>query len=823
MSKVVVIGWDAADWQLIEPLLAEGKMPALKSLMENGVSGNIATLNPPLSPILWTSIATGKRAYQHGIHGFVETDPVSGAILPVKATSRKVKAVWNILNEAGLKCNVINWWPSHPAEVLDGVCVSNQFYTQAPTTSEDWSLSDSAVYPTSLKDLFKSFRVHPGELNFSHLAPFLPDLESMDIENDYVLQSVMAILAKCASIHNVATYVIENTEWDFTAVYFEAIDHFSHLAMKYHPPQLKEVSDSDFKKYHQVVSAAYQFHDMMLQRMLELAGSDCHVLLVSDHGFQSKALREPELPDLPAAPALEHRKYGVLVAGGPDISNTKKVFGASLLDITPTILHLFGLPVGDDMEGRVLKDIFKENREIGQIASWELTKVRAQFVLDDGGNDSVLNQLEDLGYVNLPKDKKQEYVAHELAYNLALSYVDGNKLEEAESLCKKLWAEGADYRFALLWARVSLVMGNIEELQSKLTEFKKLNIPQTGFIYIEGLLHLQENKAEEALACFKNLEVQGLQSVELFLEIAKAFFITARLRQAKDYYQKALALETENSAALSGFAQCLVEEGKNEEALSYLEKSLELQYFQPQAHFVFGQAAKALRQSEVAKKAFEVCLAQAPKHKKAQAALSGLVGATSAERPAPVMIVSGMPRSGTSLLMKMLHLGGLPIFSDAQRPEDEHNPKGYFEHELVKSIGVNSQWITNCRAKVVKIVSPLLRYLPASEQYYVLWVKRPLTEVIVSQEIMKGKKKEEVMRGFPFEMAAALQTEEQRLEHWLKTQPHVKFIEVNYYDCLEKPAAILEQISRFTGQAIQVEKGILAVDENLHRNKLGKS
>ena len=109
--KVLVIGWDGADWKVASPLVDDGKMPHLKRLIENGVMGNISTLYPVLSPMLWTSIATGKRAHKHGIHGFAEPDN-NGGVRPVTNLARKCKAIWNILNQAGKQCNVVGWWLS---------------------------------------------------------------------------------------------------------------------------------------------------------------------------------------------------------------------------------------------------------------------------------------------------------------------------------------------------------------------------------------------------------------------------------------------------------------------------------------------------------------------------------------------------------------------------------------------------------------------------------------------------------------------------------------------------------------------------------------
>jgi predicted AlkP superfamily phosphohydrolase/phosphomutase len=101
-NKVLLVGWDSADWKVIDKLIAQGKMPALKSLIDSGVRGKIATMDPPLSPMLWTSMATGKRPFKHGVLGFVEPDG-QGGIRPVSSRYRKVKAVWNMLTMEGIK------------------------------------------------------------------------------------------------------------------------------------------------------------------------------------------------------------------------------------------------------------------------------------------------------------------------------------------------------------------------------------------------------------------------------------------------------------------------------------------------------------------------------------------------------------------------------------------------------------------------------------------------------------------------------------------------------------------------------------------------
>ena len=135
---------------------------------------------------------------------------------------------------------------------------------------------------------------------------------------------------------------MEHQSWDFTAIYYEAIDHFCHAFMPLAPPKLPSVDEKQYEIYKDVISGAYRFHDMMLGRLLSLAGENTYVILCSDHGFLSGGYRPKFTPREPAGPAYWHRQLGILAIQGPGIRRDSLVFGASLLDITPTILTMFG-------------------------------------------------------------------------------------------------------------------------------------------------------------------------------------------------------------------------------------------------------------------------------------------------------------------------------------------------------------------------------------------------------------------------------------------------------------------------------------------------
>ncbi len=340
--KVLLIGWDAADWEHINPLLEEGLMPTLDGLISRGVIGNLATLQPVLSPMLWNSAATGKFADKHGIHGFIEPDPVNGGARPYTSTSRKVKAIWNILSQSNLRSNIVGWWASHPAEPIAGTIVTNAFTGVRFDPEQGWKIPPGTIHPEEKAQKFGQFRFFPTELNQHHILPFIPNAAKIDQVKDRRLQPFAKILSDAISIHAVATALMEFEEWDFTAIYYDAIDHFSHAFMAFHPPKSPWISDEDFEMYRDVVRGAYRFHDLMLHRLLHLAGPETTVILCSDHGFESGSQRPQGIPREPAGPAIWHRQFGVFVMAGPGIKCDERIYGASLIDITPTILTLFG-------------------------------------------------------------------------------------------------------------------------------------------------------------------------------------------------------------------------------------------------------------------------------------------------------------------------------------------------------------------------------------------------------------------------------------------------------------------------------------------------
>src|SRR4051812_10309682 len=139
--RVLLLGWDAADWKIITPLLERGEMPFLAQVVREGVMGNIATLTPALSPLLWTSIATGKRADKHGILGFAEPRADGLGLQVASSNSRRSAALWNILAAHRRKSAFVHWFATHPTEPVPGaVIVSDLHPAVTGPTFDEWPL-----------------------------------------------------------------------------------------------------------------------------------------------------------------------------------------------------------------------------------------------------------------------------------------------------------------------------------------------------------------------------------------------------------------------------------------------------------------------------------------------------------------------------------------------------------------------------------------------------------------------------------------------------------------------------------------------------------
>lgn len=844
-KKVLLIGWDAADWKIIHPLMDQGWMPSLKSLVENGVSGKIATLDPPLSPMLWTSIATGKRPYKHGIHGFTEVAPGNKGIRPSYITSRKTKAFWNILNQNQIKPSVVGWWPSHPAEPINGVMVSNFYQKAESKPGVEWKLLNGAVHPADKADFYAKLRVHPEEILPNHVLPFVPQLDKADLINDKRIGVIRKNLADSSTIHCAGTYIAAHEEWDFLAVYFDAIDHFCHSFMKFHPPYRDFIPKADFEMYKDVVSGAYKFHDMLLGRYLELIPEDTTVIVISDHGFHPGINRPEVLPDEPTAPAYEHSPFGIFVMKGPGIKKDETVFGVSLLDVAPTILQLYDLPIGQDMDGKVIQQAFEKPKPIQSIVSWDEIDGNdgchprdLEIPLEDVSAD--LQQLVDLGYISDPGPNLQQAIENTNAendYNLARAYFNGNLWEEGINLLEKLIVSHPSVlRYQTYLFDAYLRVGKVKAARNLFNKIEAaIEVVTPDIDLIHGSLLLAEKKPVKALECFKKVEAEAGSNLQLKLKLANAYFLLYKYKETEVLLEEILQIDPESFGSWYLYGLCAFQGTDYEKATALFLRAIGLLYYHPPSHYYLGESLLALQKYKEAANAYEVCLQIAPFMNYARLRLisiyelylpnpdkvkelkNNMVDHIKGE----MVLVSGLPRSGTSMMMQMLEAGGLPVFTDHERQADENNEKGYLEHEAVKNLAKNKDWLPLAVNKGVKVIAQLLVHLPLNYKYKVIFMERHLVEVIASQQKMLfrlGKTKN--ADDFSLSLMQTFEKTLQEVKEWIATHENIEVLYVPYDEVLSAPEDWANQIKHFLQKDLDADAMVHAVDAGMKRENV---
>lgn len=639
-KRVLLIGWDAADWKLIDQFIQQGAMPHLQQFLARGSRGNLATLKPVLSPMLWNSIATGKRPYKHGIHGFTEPMPDGQGIRTSSSTTRKCKALWNILTQQGMTANVVSWFCSHPAEPINGICVSDRFQkvTLDSESNRLLPLVDDCVHPVARREKIAGLRVNPANLTSQDILLFIPNAAQIDQEQDSRLTTFAKLFAEMASVHQAATYVMQQNNWDFTGIYYDSIDHFGHAFMEYHPPRMEHVSERDFEIYKDLIQGCYRFHDLMLGRLIQLAGEETTIILCSDHGYHSDHLRPRETPKVPAGPAVWHRDYGILAMAGPGIIQGEQIFGANLLDITPTVLNLLGLPVANDMDGKPLLQVIDAEVTPELIASWEDTGGDAGMHSREKREDpyaarEALRQLVELGYIEEPNknaEKAAKDASREAKFNVARAYLDGGLLDEAASHLAELSQEYPDQlRFSLELARVYMRQRRFDEVrplaEGLLAKMEQTNVDQADRIDT-AVRNIEENPEQIIASAKRQWEKVHQKRVEA--EQAKADaeqreplaihqaafpidneFLSKRKRVLQEVSEKLRGYDVRSAPTVNlllGRLEAI--DGNFDQALEYLGKAELAEPRLPGLHLQLGQTYLRMRRNEAAVRAFEKAL-----------------------------------------------------------------------------------------------------------------------------------------------------------------------------------------------------------------------
>ncbi|MCL7453470.1 MAG: sulfotransferase [Anaerolineae bacterium] len=184
-----------------------------------------------------------------------------------------------------------------------------------------------------------------------------------------------------------------------------------------------------------------------------------------------------------------------------------------------------------------------------------------------------------------------------------------------------------------------------------------------------------------------------------------------------------------------------------------------------------------------------------------------------------ITIVSGLPRSGTSMMMKMLQAGGMAILTDRVRTADDDNPKGYYEFERVKQLETDQSWLPDAQGQAVKVITALLRHLPPGYRYKVIFMRRQMEEILASQRQMLINRGEPTDRVDDQKLASMFRRHVVQTEAWLAAQPNLEALYVHYSAVLADPPGQAARLNEFLGQTLDEEAMARAVDPGLYRQR----
>lgn len=429
IPPLMLIGLDGLEWDLVTEMVADNRLPHLARLMRDGVYGKLEVTRPTLSPIIWTSIATGVSAERHGITGFVH--PLSGldggsqTRRLYTSRDRRVKAFWNILSDAGRRVCTIGWWMTFPAEAVNGVMVA-----QVNSITPAIRRAGKGIWKGRLVAGLEG-QVYPSSRQAGILAmlpevqAMLPDLQRRvfalepnqlgKVAGKLLEQSAWAFRAD-ALYHKIALELLATDDpFDVFAVYFGGADVVGHRFWRYtfphlyrHPPSQQELAVLG-----DVVRAYYAYLDGLVGELIAAAPAEVSVVIVSDHGmkairrnsnFASEALSGGHL----AAPPALMIASGPLIEPAPPVLPLRSLSRlGSVLDLTPTVLAMQGVAIGRDMEGVAMEKIIKRSHLDSHPIRYLPTHTTRRWLAQHnqthaalGDIDERLEQLRTLGYLD---------------------------------------------------------------------------------------------------------------------------------------------------------------------------------------------------------------------------------------------------------------------------------------------------------------------------------------------------------------------------------------------------------------------------------------
>jgi len=441
VRRVIVVGLDAADWQLLDGYCADGTMPNLARLVREGRSGVLRTFQPPLSPLIWTTMMTGVSPVQHRILDFTRFNPTTGVLEPITSDERLEKAVWEMAGDNNRDVAVLGLWATHPAEPVRGFMVSDRLFA----ILRQERTPPGVVYPPEEQPRVLAARAQvERETSLGALQAYLPWLTKAEFDyleggGDPYLHPVTMlrrILIETRLYHRLALDWARRKRPALTVAYFEGTDSIGHVFAAFAPPHQPGIKTEDFQRYQTVPRSYFREIDGMLGEYRTLAEeTGAALLVVSDHGFLWHEGRPRSSGIAGATAALWHREEGIYLLWGRGIDADATRGEGKVGQVAATIVALLGLPRAAGTENPTLAGV----PEVEPARNYGPRTARLTAAAATGPADDAIERLKALGYVGSNEPTARPEAAGSSTRtagsftNEGLILMDGGKAAEAKA------------------------------------------------------------------------------------------------------------------------------------------------------------------------------------------------------------------------------------------------------------------------------------------------------------------------------------------------------------------------------------------------------
>jgi predicted AlkP superfamily phosphohydrolase/phosphomutase/Tfp pilus assembly protein PilF len=609
-TRVAIFALDGADWELLTELANDGRIPNIKALAQGGSTASLQTIQPTVSSMVWTTLATGLAPDRHGVLDFTDWTHHT----PVEAYARHVPALWDIADAFGRTGLVSNWWTAWPPAARNTI-----FY------DEPVELVTHAIYPPELSARAQTLAVMPMTIGYAQARRFLNvssnewDRAVTSGDDTNPMNVFRRILAKTWSDHRVAINLYNDERQRgrdplLLMVNYEGTDAVNHLFAPFHPPLRDGVSDDGYRKYWPAVANYYSEVDRLIGEWMGLLPRDTTVMIVSAYGFQWGRER-PRKPPSGGAALSDHRNPGVFIAYGPHVPASSGAHTISVYDIAPTVLTLLGLPQSTEMPGRPATWVF---RDVTPITSVRVVSY-GEFVSDRPIATSVhldpkkyQRELQAIGHVNDPsrtlnalREEGDQPAREEKAIppekwgiyayynNLGVELRAKGKLKDAAEAFQQ--AIDINPNRPTPYLNLSMVLFDLHQYTDAEDVFLQAvakGLPNAeSYIVDFAALYRQNDMTSRAISLLSKGKELLPQSYLITANLGSALMAAHRYSEGLPELERALGLLPSSTEVLNNLGVYYVKKKDYARALDYWNRSLSIEPHQPQIR----QAADAAR------------------------------------------------------------------------------------------------------------------------------------------------------------------------------------------------------------------------------------